>query len=588
MEPISGVAVDVPENVERGESARLFPVLSESSREGRAASVFLATLSVVDALADALLRRIGRPVGKRARVRCFTEVVLKSDLRFRPDGLIVVDSGRNSWSALVECKIGKAHIEAEQLASYVRQARENGIDCVITISNELVADPRNPPTQIDGRLTRSVGYFHYSWLAIRSEAEIAYTQGLVTDPEKNFILAELIRFLSHPSTGIEGFTQMPAAWPDIVGEFNAGHPPSAHDARLLEIADAWLQEEKEIALILSRLVSRRCTSRSERKLRRDSTYDPVSETLDDLVDRQMLFGAFGVPDAASDIEVAVDLRSRLTRMSMMVKAPEDRKRPEARVNWFLAQLKAVDARGIDVVVHWPGRLKPTFAALADLREDPKLVTEPNRGYTPIAFEVSQCCHTPGTFVGRRRFIQDLETAIQGFYGDIGSRLTAWAPRPPATVERSAAERIESDAQIDPERLNSIERLLAQVVESLESSSEVPDPEPEAIDPEAEIADPVEEPEPTSEAEEADEARGTDEALEADEGQEVDEPQETDERQEADEARGTDEALEIDEPQEADELQEADERQEVDADEESTVPASPDEDDAPRKPADPPP
>jgi hypothetical protein len=227
-------------------------VLSETSREGRAASVFLSSLSVIDTLADALLRRLGRPIGTRTKIQCFTEVVLKSDPQFRPDGLIIIDSGQQTWSALVECKIGKAIIETEQLEHYVKKARENDIDCVITISNELVPDPRRPPTAVDGRLTKAVGHFHYSWLAIRSEAEIAYAQQLVLDPEKNFILAELIRFLSHPSAGVEGFVQMPSVWPDVINEIGAGRNPKKSDIRLSEIADAWLQQEKELSLILSR------------------------------------------------------------------------------------------------------------------------------------------------------------------------------------------------------------------------------------------------------------------------------------------------------------------------------------------------
>ena len=65
MEPLAGIAVEIPENVQRGEAARLFPVLSENSREGRAVSVLLSSLSVVDALADALLRPIGKPIGSQ-------------------------------------------------------------------------------------------------------------------------------------------------------------------------------------------------------------------------------------------------------------------------------------------------------------------------------------------------------------------------------------------------------------------------------------------------------------------------------------------------------------------------------------------
>jgi hypothetical protein len=475
MEPISGIAVDIPDKVKFGESARLFPVLSDSSREGRATSVFLATLSVVDTLADALLRRLGRPIGKRSKVKCLTEVVLKSDPHFRPDGLIVVDSGQDTWSALVECKIGKARIDQEQLENYIKKARESGIDCVITISNELVADPRRPPTPVDGHLTKTVGHFHYSWLAIRSEAEIAYTQSLVSDPEKKFILREFIRFLSHASTGVEGFTQMPAEWPDIVAEFSAGRAPTRRDPRLLEVVDAWLQEEKEIALMLSRLVSRRCTSRSERKFRYGD-YDPASQILTDLADHQSLIGAFAVPDAASDIDVIADLHGRSTRISMTLRAPEDRKKPEARLNWLLSQLKTVDPKDIEIVVHWPGRLKPTHGPLADLREDPKRVVEPNRQHTPYAFEVSQCCHkTPAAFIGRRRFIQELEAAIQSFYGEIGSKLTAWSPKPPPPTEKSAADQIEADTQIDPERLSAVERSLAKVIASLGSSAVAPPP-----------------------------------------------------------------------------------------------------------------
>jgi hypothetical protein len=469
MDQLSGIAVEVPANVQRGEAARLFPVLSETSKEGRAVSVFLAALSVVDTLADALLRRLGRPIGVRTKINCFTEVVLKSDPQFRPDGLIVIDSGRDTWSALVECKVGSAVINAEQLERYMRVARENDIDCVITISNELVPDPRRPPTPINGHLTRSVGHFHYSWLAIRSEAEIAFAQALVTDPEKNFILAELIRFLSHPSAGVEGFDQMPAVWPEVISEIAAGRPPKKSDPRLSEVADAWLQQEKELSLILSRLVSRHCLSLTERKLRRQG-YDPHAEILTALADEQALSTTFLVPDAAAEIAVRADLRSRSSRVSMTLAAPEDRKRPEARLNWLLAQLKNADAKDIDIVANWP-RAKSTHGGLADLRNDAKLIVEQNAGLSPMSFEIALPCHTPAAFSGRKRFIQDLQNAVQAYYSNIGRLLTAWTPKAPAPEDKPAAAVIQESSVIDPDRLTAtIEQSLAAVVASLNSNT----------------------------------------------------------------------------------------------------------------------
>jgi hypothetical protein len=482
MDPLPGIAVDIPANVQRGEAARLFPVLSENSREGRAASVLLATLSVVDAFADALLRRLGRPIGKRAKVRCFTEIVLKSDPHFRPDGLLVVDTGQSNWSALIECKIGRATIETEQLENYLRKARENGIDAVITISNQLVADPSRPPTEITGHLTRSVGHFHYSWLAIRSEAEIAFSQALVADPEKNFILAELIRFLSHPSAGVEGFGEMPPVWPEVINEIGAGRLPRRSDSRIVELASAWLQEEKELTLILSRLVSRRCFSRTEKRLRRGD-YDPVASIASELADTRCLVTEFYVPDTAAEIVVTADLKSRSTRVSMTLTAPEDRKRPEARLNWFLNQLKAADAKGVEIVAHWPGRAKSTYGSLESVREDPTLITQNEKGMSPSYFEVIQACHTPASFSGRRRFHGDLEAAVQQFYLNIGSRLAAWAPKAPSPAERTVAEQIVENSTIEPQ-LSAVHESLADVMKSFGVAHSEPQAPPTGDDGEA--------------------------------------------------------------------------------------------------------
>jgi hypothetical protein len=383
--------------------------------------------------------------------------------------LVIIDSGRDTWSALVECKIGKAKIEVEQLESYVKKARENAINCVITISNELVADPRRPTTTVDGRLTKNVDHFHYSWLAIRSEAEILYRQGLVTDPEKNVILSELIRFLSHPSAGVEGFSQMPAPWPELIAELGSGRSLNKTDERLSHVADAWLQEEKDIALILSRLVSRRCISRSEKKLRRGG-YDAKDEILSEMMDSGVLATSFTVPDTAADIDVRADMRSRSTRISMTLRATQDRKRPESRLNWLLNQLRSADTDGIEIVAHWPGRAKATFAPLAILREEPRRIVEAIANTSPYAFEVAQTCHSPAAFAGRRRFLQDIEAAIQEFYTNVGRRLSAWAPKAPAPTDKTAAAEIEEETTVDRDRLASVEQSLSAVLESLRTTN----------------------------------------------------------------------------------------------------------------------
>ena len=64
----------LPNVIESGEPARLFPVLSETSKEGRTTAVFLSCLANVFEYGSALLASVGQRVGTRARISCYTEV----------------------------------------------------------------------------------------------------------------------------------------------------------------------------------------------------------------------------------------------------------------------------------------------------------------------------------------------------------------------------------------------------------------------------------------------------------------------------------------------------------------------------------
>jgi hypothetical protein len=79
---------------------------------------------------------MGKRFGSWASVEAYTEVVFQNqpDGTCRPDGLIVFDTGRRQWEALVEAKVGQGRISPDQLARYYRLARANSIDAIITIS----------------------------------------------------------------------------------------------------------------------------------------------------------------------------------------------------------------------------------------------------------------------------------------------------------------------------------------------------------------------------------------------------------------------------------------------------------------------
>ena len=68
---------DLPPFLIQGEPARLFPVLSLTSKEGRATSILLAVMQHVPVLAQVMFKPFNQRLGQRSRLSCFTEVVFK-------------------------------------------------------------------------------------------------------------------------------------------------------------------------------------------------------------------------------------------------------------------------------------------------------------------------------------------------------------------------------------------------------------------------------------------------------------------------------------------------------------------------------
>lgn len=426
---------EIPQALKSGEIARLIPVIADSRREQRVASVFLATLSAVPNFAEALLSSLGQRVGRRTAVNTFTEVVFKNqpqEITDRPDGLLVIDRGRSQWSALIEAKIGNSELDADQIERYLQLARDHGIDAVVSVSNEFVARPDHSPVSIPKTLLRKASLYHWSWKFILTEAILLQSRAAIADPDQAFILREFIRFLSHDSIGVSGFTQMPSAWKALMTQLQGGGPLKRNSPEILEVVRGWHQEVRDLALRLSHHLS----VNVQTKLPRAHDADPERRLKDDcaqLSERQLLTARLQVPDAAADIDLVADLKLRSIRVGMQIDAPGDRQRTSARLNWLLRQLKETDPDNVFVRVIWPSRAQDTVCRLAEIREDISKVVDDNP-HAPRAFEVFYVTNEPRRFAGRRTFVQELESAVPIFYGRVGQHLQAWRPKPPKPVE----------------------------------------------------------------------------------------------------------------------------------------------------------
>lgn len=433
---------ELPEMIKQGERARLFPVSADTSREGRMASIFLAILPSIPSLAEVVFSTVGLRIGKRTQIDTYTEIVLNeaSDIKNRPDGLIVLRNGKTTWTALVEAKIGKASLDADQVTRYVEAAKVNGIDAVITISNQFVARADLSPLSLPKTVLRKAGLFHWSWTWIQTQCDIINSQGRVEDQEQGFLLREFLRLLEHPATGIERFTQMGPNWKDVVQAVSNQETLKRTGAEVEETVSAWFQELRDMSLLLSSHVGQSVSVKVERSLIDDADAR-IKDSCKTLTDRNVLLGTFTVPAAASDIELCADLMRRSIVFSMKLKAPQDRKSTKARLNWLLRMLKDDDPR-LAIRAHWPGRKPPTQKDVAVLRLDAGAMDDDKSDMAPHAFEVLLIEVDAKRFAGRRTFIESLEACSRDFYDLAGQYLRAWQPPPPKPVRGPTSEQDE--------------------------------------------------------------------------------------------------------------------------------------------------
>ena len=181
-----------------GQRVALFPALSEGSKEKRAVSILLACIEQVPELARSLLQGQGPPLGKKSRLKAWTEAgPIGKKGSDRPDGRIEVESARGQmWVALLEAKIGKASLDSPQIEAYLAEARGAGAEALITISNDFAVLANHHPTY-RGKIPKGMTLLHWSWSSILTKCRLLTDGGEIEDRDHGWVIKHLVRFLSH-------------------------------------------------------------------------------------------------------------------------------------------------------------------------------------------------------------------------------------------------------------------------------------------------------------------------------------------------------------------------------------------------------
>jgi hypothetical protein len=413
--------------------ARLIPVSGISNNieaETRATSALLSVLTIVRDLSIAVLSPLGASTARKASVEAFIETSFKLDdgTVVRPDGLVQVTYGSSTWKALVEVKTGSNLLQTDQVTNYVNVARQQGIEAVLTISNEIGIGSQHPCNGVRVRSNSKVLLAHLSWTELLAHAVKAKVHRGVSDPEQAWILGELIRYLEHPASGAMDLEDMGPSWPSARDAARAGTLRRA-DSDCREIVQRWDQLVRFAALRLGS-----STGVDVHPVVARVHADPnarLAHLAENLTANGLLDGTLRIPGAAGDLVVTADLRARQIATSIVVPAPTDRGN-RARVTWLLRQLGPDTPTDLTIEA-WPRMARqPLVATLATAEESKDLLVDPDRrdllrfGLVRRA-EMGQNRKDGGRSPG---FIESTTDAIDRFYGSVVQQIVPWTARPP--------------------------------------------------------------------------------------------------------------------------------------------------------------
>ncbi len=430
---MSALKTKLPEFLASGEKARLIPVVSEGSKEGRATSILLSSLAAVHEFAQSIFGVVGIKIGSRTSIDVYTEVVFADKgqkVKMRPDGLIIINTGKSQWTALIEAKIGNADLNPDQIKEYLALAKQYKIDAVITISNQYSAIPTHHPVALKKSDIKGIELYHWSWMFVLTEAILLLKSMCIEDEEQRFLLSEMVRYYDHPSVGVSSFSKMNAEWKDVVLKVRSGSRLAKTSEEVEKTVASWHQEARDLCLIMSRNLAVPVSLRLSRK-HRNHPSERLKDDCDHLVTTNTLNCELDIPYAASPLKVMADLARRTVDCSMRVEAPKDKKRSTAKLNWLLRQLKDVAPEDIFIKAITHGRANNSQATLQAVRDNPDaILLYEGTDIQPTAFEVMMIKDLAGKFSGRNTFIEAVENTVTSFYEIAGQNLQSWTPEAP--------------------------------------------------------------------------------------------------------------------------------------------------------------
>ena len=249
----------------------------------------------------------------------------------------------------------------------------------------------------------------------------------IEDIDQIEIMKEVVEYLEHPKSGLLGNTNMSEGWKEVSDKLFKQERILKKEFILKEAVKSWHQEEKDLALLLSRSLGSSIKSSVKNK-------SSLNNDIDKLLKTQTLNGSLIIKNAVSKIDINLDFNRRIISMSIILDPPKDKKN-NGKVGFLFRQLekcKKKEGKLYDEIIE-EILIEPDFKFLKsqsnynldDLRN------EDFRKYNEIQnFKILNVKSLKGSFSSRSKFVYEIENMALKFYEGIIQHLTNWKKPPP--------------------------------------------------------------------------------------------------------------------------------------------------------------
>ncbi|MCK4420544.1 hypothetical protein KAW48_02010 [candidate division WOR-3 bacterium] len=418
--------------------ARLIPMLKLGD-EMALTSVILSSVRMIKEFRSMILSDL--KMMKGGQIFVYTEIIFPLFDDSRIDGLaIIVKGGIIKDAAIFEMKNEAKELDSKQILKYIEIARKYEIPRLVTVSNQFVSEPTQFPLQI--KSSKNISLFHFSWSYLLTLANILLFENNINieDKDQVEIMKEVVSYLEDGRSGICGFNQMKPGWKEIIEKINSGTRIKFNDPDLNETVSSWQQEEKDMALILSKKLGafvNSVNSKYKGNLKAREEDDKRK-----LIDSMKLSSIFKIKGAVSDIKVSALFRKRTIEMSTSLKAPED-KTLRGQVGWMKKQIDTCNKKSSDTfeIVKNEIMVEVTIKNSSRIErfhlkkiED---IIEELKNKELREFKIVYIKDFGKSFSNRKKFVEIIEKMIIDYYGGIVQYLKKWEKPAPKIIENKS-------------------------------------------------------------------------------------------------------------------------------------------------------